>query len=50
MTNTTYTELETKVLFLTLIMHLLQKQTITFRIFEMQHTSLKKYFNHNFTF
>ena len=50
LTHATFTELKTKVIFLTLVVHLLQKLAITFRIFEKQYTSLKNYFNHNFTF
>ena len=49
-TITTFTELKTEVIFLTLIVHLLQKLTITFRIFKKQYASLKNYFNHDFTF
>ena len=50
LTHTTFTELKTEVIFLTLIMHLPQKLTITFRIFKKQYASLKNYFNHDFTF
>lgn len=47
LTHTTFTKLEAKVFFLTLIVHLLQKLAITFRIFKKQYASLKNYFNHN---